>query len=315
MDGAPPTASVVCILDFFTGRQLYQTSLDAHSLTIGSLAHDPTHLLAGAHDGTVSVWRPPECVRSEILGALEDMRREALSREERALSRAELEEAVASYWSGRLQHRIDWEHWGDAPRSEALPREPAEAPSWEEEPLFRELRQDAGPLDDVVVQARQGVPPRDSGARAAPEPCGARPPAGRPWPGGARAPVWPPPERCLPPGGVSLLKAAPVEFAETRRAHGRAASPRGHAASPGLGSTLPLQDDGGGLTVRRLVAGAAAELREEFGTLQEHFADPVPWTPPDRLPQPRAAARAMAMQISQFELDNPEAMGGEDASV
>ncbi|CAD7958092.1 unnamed protein product [Amoebophrya sp. A25] len=65
----PPTASVLCIVDFRKAQILHQISLDICGMTLGSYAtriHDPTQLYVGSHDGSISIWAPPESVRGTI---------------------------------------------------------------------------------------------------------------------------------------------------------------------------------------------------------------------------------------------------------
>ncbi|CAK0866308.1 unnamed protein product, partial [Prorocentrum cordatum] len=112
--GADQTASVVCIIDFRTGQQTYQSTVEVSCLAIGSLAHDPTQLLLGAHDGSVSVWHPPEAVSSRIRGLLDDSRELGLAERRRLgevpgpLLPPELEEAVAAHWAAQAG-RLDWQ--------------------------------------------------------------------------------------------------------------------------------------------------------------------------------------------------------------
>ncbi|CAE8696052.1 unnamed protein product, partial [Polarella glacialis] len=109
---ASETASVVCIVDFCTGQQLYQSSIEVSCLVLGTPWHDPTQLLVGARDGTVSVWRPPEMVAARIRSLLQDSTREAAS----ACSPGplpDIEEAVAWHWASNLSGQLDWASWGD----------------------------------------------------------------------------------------------------------------------------------------------------------------------------------------------------------
>lgn len=116
-DGVSLTSSVVCIIDFSTGLLLHQTSFEVSYMRMGSLAHDITWLLMGAHDGTLSVWRPPEPVSEVIRQTLEASKREYTTHKARSggvveHSRTEiLEEAIAWHWYRNLRGRINWSKW------------------------------------------------------------------------------------------------------------------------------------------------------------------------------------------------------------
>lgn len=114
-----PSASVICLLDFSTGQCIYQSTAEISCLLFGALAHDATQLLFGAHDGTISVWGPPEAVSQRIQDMLQASRQEYMASRSQegvtveSLDALDLEFAIAAYWKQHLSLRIDWERWAD----------------------------------------------------------------------------------------------------------------------------------------------------------------------------------------------------------
>eukprot|EP00747_Dinoflagellata_sp_TGD_P029180 gnl/TRDRNA2_/TRDRNA2_133755_c0_seq1.p1 gnl/TRDRNA2_/TRDRNA2_133755_c0~~gnl/TRDRNA2_/TRDRNA2_133755_c0_seq1.p1 ORF type:complete len:1203 (+),score=159.47 gnl/TRDRNA2_/TRDRNA2_133755_c0_seq1:40-3609(+) len=199
-------ASVVCIIDFDTGKPVYQASVEVSCLALGSLAHDPTQLLLGAHDGTISVWHPPQPVSSRIQEALEQSKREYIKHhaqqglaQEGIFSTTDLEVSVAWQWKVRSAAQIDWTAWGVDLRTslesnfQLASAKPAVTPSpcafaartpWAacgdldalDAALAAAPSADAGAdADDVVVQARHESLFRGARAPLGPVPLGPTP--------------------------------------------------------------------------------------------------------------------------------------------
>mmetsp|Transcript_9872 Transcript_9872/g.24403 ORF Transcript_9872/g.24403 Transcript_9872/m.24403 type:complete len:1281 (-) Transcript_9872:278-4120(-) len=105
----PPTASVLCVIDFRRSTLLHQMSLDICALCLGSLCtkiHDPTQLYIGSHDGTISIWAPPESVRRSIRSYLKEAAATSIDQEG-----SSLEDAVEAYWWYSQRHLPT--HWSE----------------------------------------------------------------------------------------------------------------------------------------------------------------------------------------------------------
>ncbi|CAD7935889.1 unnamed protein product [Amoebophrya sp. A120] len=106
----PPTASVLCVIDFRKATLLHQMSLDICAFSLGSFEtkiHDPTQLLIGSHDGTISIWSPPESVRRVIRTWLKEAEQASLQ----AVSDVpqSLENAIESFWFYSQRHLpVQW---------------------------------------------------------------------------------------------------------------------------------------------------------------------------------------------------------------
>ena len=115
----PPVASLLCVLDFRTGALLHQMSLDCCAMSIGNYCtklQDPTQLYLGAHDGSISIWAPPDNIRSHIKHVLKESAKEyakfrrntPLNYTNEALN---LEEAVETHWFQTQRHSMRWSQW------------------------------------------------------------------------------------------------------------------------------------------------------------------------------------------------------------
>lgn len=321
----PPaqSASIVCIIDFRTGLPCYQTSMEASCLSMGSVGHDPTQLLVGAADGSLTVWQLPEAVSARVAALLEECRREVLI--PRAGSFAvsgskELEEAVAALWAKTEFLKVDWRTWGDGGQPHPLPSRPLQLPAL---PVLHGRPMEFGGAreeeEDVVVQARKSwalsPPPTQPFQRAlggpglAPFPS---PDAGRPTPQllleSAQAPL---------PG----IETDPVSGLSVEEVPGRTPNDVWqHFRSPGS----LLQADPWGCQREQEPAELlvqAPEFREVFGSHPEHFEESAPsglkggglprWMergrPPEVSLNGRAAVKSVLTEIDRFESSHPEA--------
>merc|ERR1719335_2113074 len=77
---------------------------------------DPTQLYLGAHDGSISIWAPPDNIRAHIKHVLKESAREyakfrrntPLNYTNEALN---LEEAVEAHWFQTQKHSMRWGAW------------------------------------------------------------------------------------------------------------------------------------------------------------------------------------------------------------
>jgi len=285
---APQTSSVVCVLDFATGKQVYQSSAEVTSIAVGSLGGDPTQLILGSADGSISVWHPPEAVQTQIKQMLQASTQSFLQQRKRLggeqLSPDELQFAVSWHWASYLARSIDWKAWGEDPIPQQVkPSRLAQSDSWLHTGLNATVAhqdwqessrsfngQMGAPLvpreDDVVVQARKRWLPT---AKQSPHGPAHNPALGGSGFGGFdRNPcTWagvrpsPPPKQS---NGYCKEQAQPVQIHPTQ------SSPHGAGQDPRRAPWAQTANGDAELVV------TAPELHEKFGTLPEHFEDPVP---------------------------------------
>eukprot|EP00930_Biecheleria_cincta_P042907 TRINITY_DN29521_c0_g1_i1.p1 TRINITY_DN29521_c0_g1~~TRINITY_DN29521_c0_g1_i1.p1 ORF type:complete len:1126 (-),score=205.89 TRINITY_DN29521_c0_g1_i1:76-3453(-) len=308
------TTSVVCIVDFSSGEQIYQASLDVSCLALGSPWHDPCQLLVGAPDGTISVWRPPASVTERVSSILQESQ-QAYSKlaKPSGLQGAspspstDIEDAVAWHWATMLSTKLDWKAWGEVglhkaepvfgaaavpagnglvgrgPHSEPLPLLPLPPPRQEAFP--RSSPDDDG---DVVLQARKHWP-QPGAAQSIPH---LDPWLASPVPASAQPPAAPLRQQSLAKCVVGMLEIDPDSGLEVQEVPGGLQGleplPQQLKRMPGDGAVNVAfsepQSHWQGTTLpewRRPpepaeLLVAAPELREEFGTSSEHFQDPLP---------------------------------------
>eukprot|EP00929_Paragymnodinium_shiwhaense_P083841 TRINITY_DN44799_c0_g1_i1.p1 TRINITY_DN44799_c0_g1~~TRINITY_DN44799_c0_g1_i1.p1 ORF type:complete len:1207 (-),score=186.82 TRINITY_DN44799_c0_g1_i1:145-3765(-) len=313
-EAAPPSCelgSLLCIVDFSTGQLVYQTALEASCFSLGSLAHEPAQIFLGGHDGSVSLWRPPEQVCANIHDHLEAVRQEAArqqvqdGRAVEPLSVSELEEAIAARWNSTLVQGLDWNNWGraacgrpngasrmESPWTPGWPRQAVPPPPGLEAAVVQPQS------DDVVVQARKSWRRSRPSSAVAPAPALPQPPAvpsaaakhvqavAAPWLQAktsapsipmARDPVSGLEEPTLYPwancGGCGQC----LDCLRNGRAHPHSHKEDTQPAYPGA-----LMTDEADVTLAhaRIAAEDAPEYHELFGDSPEHLQDPVPASPP-----------------------------------
>jgi len=293
--------SVVCIIDFCSGQAIYQSTVDMSCVTFGSLAHDPTQLLFGSHDGTISVWSPPDSVAIGIRQVLEGSRHEYMvaqaceGRTAESMSIANLEEAIANYWARVVSSRIDWETWGEDIRAPLdghtdlgyLTRPVhgevgSRSQNFRSSKDFQQVASSTESGDDIVVHARQGWLPSQASKTAHGLSPVCNVPARHPGLDREHAPV-------------SKSREISRHFVEANPTwphslQNQFANEPQHWPEPSEGFR------GQGLAVETVNGDAqlvvsAPEFQEEFGTLPEHTEDPLVGLPlPDGAnPNPTSA--------------------------
>jgi len=317
------TSSVVCVLEFASGRQVYQSSAEVTSIAVGSPGGDPAQLILGSADGSISVWHPPETVSQRIRDTLQACTKAYLQRNHRPgveqLTPDELLHAVSWHWATYLGRSIEWKSWGEGPvgrdSGHGLSK-PSDA--WRPRDMSIKLSpqqqdwHDTGRLartslgarakediDDVVVQARNqwlpagkvvahGVADRGGDVHAG---FGRHPSS---WAGVRATPAAPPRgsgsvvmEQDWAATAMSSPCLQRVQLGSSYPSpgfNGTGASWANSPMTPQVRPTPPYNGtgqtpyNGTGQTANgdaELVV-SAPELHETFGTMPEHFEDPVP---------------------------------------
>lgn len=165
------------MLDFKSGAMLHQMSLDICSFASGTLslkpgAADPSQLLLGAHDGSISVWTPPDSVRVALRDALrqaqedfaENHRLDTLNGGGSTTedSAELLRRCVEEYWWTRQRFGIQWlQGGGEAGVTDTSPVKGRNGKGVPGSAIRKSVQGGggggaAGAADDVVVMAREG---------------------------------------------------------------------------------------------------------------------------------------------------------------
>lgn len=324
---AAESTSLICVVDFSSGEQCYQVSINANCISLGSPWHDPGQLLVGARDGTISVWQPPVAVSSRIRTVLQEsleahsVVRDATRQPDStfwslASKLSHVEEAVSFFWATKLHAGMDWQSWGDGVHKPVLP---CGTGAQKQTSVAHAVAMDNKPLpllpilppayrapqprheDDVVIQGRQKwAMARSGGEFLRPE----------------LQASFPPFTEHLRP---QVLQASQA-LSSPRFGHGpkRFPEPCNPERARALNETeidpvsglemheIPLNQPGwkhGTMQSQaemEMAAPTAPEFLEEFGTRAEHFQDPLPSQ--DATSVPRWLERGRPMPAAQPRL-------------